>query len=337
LHIALTGKRTRGWWLWAGLACGWSLLAKGPVALVLIGTPAIVYSMFNECAVRPRRGDLGLFFGAMLLVAGPWYALMLGEAGFAEHFFWKHHVQRFVDPFDHQKPFWFYLPDLAVGTLPWSLLLLPLGVRMVQGWRRESLDRNTRELLFPLTAATFCLLFFSASGSKRVGYILPCFASWALAIGVEIDHRLRTERLTRRALIATIATTGGFCLLGVGLLLPWYNQRFSLRNEVARTREQMPRSAGIVCYPRIWDSVPFYLGRDALVFTAAKRAELAAYLQTHDDTVLFIRDDADSLRLVDELRASLNVDTIAQQGPHRALRVSRRDLTPALVSRAKEK
>jgi 4-amino-4-deoxy-L-arabinose transferase-like glycosyltransferase len=335
LHTALRGAGSRWWWLGAGLACGWGLLAKGPVAIVLIAAPATVYIALNARATRPRWGDLCLFAGTMLLVAGPWYALMLGEPGFAQHFFWKHHVQRFVDPFDHQKPFWFYLPDLAVGTLPWSLLL-PLGVRLSRG-SRGILDRSSRELLFPLTAAAWCLLFFSASGSKRVGYILPCFAPLALVIGVEIDYLLRTQRLSRRALIATVAATGGLCFFGVGLLLPWYNERFSLRNEVASAREQTSRSAGIVCYPRIWDSVSFYLDRDALVFSAAQRAELAAYMQAHDDTVLFIRDDVDSFRLVDELRASLSVDAIAQQGPHRAVRVSRRDLAPALASHREDK
>ena len=34
----------------------------------------------------------------------------------------KHNVQRFVQPFDHAKPFWSYLSQIAYGWLPWTVV-----------------------------------------------------------------------------------------------------------------------------------------------------------------------------------------------------------------------
>jgi len=181
------GLRWR-WWLAAGFACGMGLLAKGPVTLVLVGAPVFAYCLINSRAARSSAVALAAFALVALLAAAPWYvAVMLRDAQFAEYFFWKHHVVRYVAPFDHAKPFWFYLPGFVAGTMPWCLLLAPLFIRL---WRaRDSFRmRQPPEIVLPLVAAVWCLAFFSASGSKRVGYILPAFAPFALVIGEQIDH-----------------------------------------------------------------------------------------------------------------------------------------------------
>ena len=93
-------------------------------------------------ALRPGWREALAFLTAMVLIAGPWYAVIVNEPGFASYFFWQQHVQRFVEPFDHAKPFWFYLPDLVAGTLPWSLLLVPLVGRL---WRERNELRRTSD------------------------------------------------------------------------------------------------------------------------------------------------------------------------------------------------
>ena len=53
----------------------------------------------------------------------------------AGDFFLLHNVQRYLDPLDHEEPIWFFLPGLLLGTLPWSLLLVPL---VHWTWRHRS-------------------------------------------------------------------------------------------------------------------------------------------------------------------------------------------------------
>jgi dolichol-phosphate mannosyltransferase len=334
LHIAVSGSRMRWpWWLAGGLACGLGLLAKGPVALVLVGAPVLIFIAVNKCATRPGWKETACFLLAMLATAAPWYALMLREAGFAEHFFWKHHVQRFVEPFDHVKPFWFYLPDLILGTLPWSLLLVPLTARLYHV-RHDIVQRGGPEVLLPLVAAAWCLLFFSASGCKRVGYVLPLFAPLALALGWTIDELFERGVVSSERLALVHVMMLVLCLGGINWALPWYNERFSLRAEVILVRERVPSSIGIACYPRGWDSVDFYLGRDdVLVFSPVGRAELAAYLRDRPEAVLFLRDDADGRNLLAALPPTLAVEPLTRGHGHLAVRVFRPDLPTALASR----
>src|SRR5207244_7580721 len=63
---------------------------------------------------------------------------------------------------------------------------------------RRSVRTATRRpatLGFFLLAAVWCLLFFSLSGSKRPGYILPALPPLALALGCYLDVILPRERL----------------------------------------------------------------------------------------------------------------------------------------------
>jgi 4-amino-4-deoxy-L-arabinose transferase-like glycosyltransferase len=107
---------------------------------------------------------------------------MAGAREFAGDFFWTHHVVRFFAPFDHAQPFWFYVPGLLLGMLPWSLLLPPFFKFL--GARSGLVARHRPGAMgFYLLAALTCLVFFSASGCKRSGYILPVFPPLALALG----------------------------------------------------------------------------------------------------------------------------------------------------------
>src|SRR5262249_40910734 len=121
-HLALAdGKLRWGYWLLAGMFFGVGLLTKGPVALVLGAIPVALLAVWATW-----RGALCVPWFAWpipvltaLAAAGPWYATMAcADPAAATEFFWLHNVQRFVAPFDHAKPFWYYGPILLLGALP---------------------------------------------------------------------------------------------------------------------------------------------------------------------------------------------------------------------------
>jgi dolichol-phosphate mannosyltransferase len=178
-HLAVTGGVLR-WrpWLLSALACGLGLLTKGPVALALVAPPVLLLQALGRDTARPRAAAWLAYLGVAAGVAGPWYlAVTACDPGAAAAFFWQHNVQRYLAPLDHARPFWFYLPGLLLGTLPWSLLLIPLTWQL---WRRVP---RTPIVGFCLLASLWGMLFFSASGCKRAGYILPCLPPLALALG----------------------------------------------------------------------------------------------------------------------------------------------------------
>jgi hypothetical protein len=113
-----------------------------------------------------------------------------------------------------------------------------------------------------------------------------------------------------------------FCvlLLGLYLLLPGYARRFSMRGQVqpfALTCRDA--SLQVVCYPRGWDSVNFYLERENVqVFTPEKRRDLLASLVTARRTLLFVKTE----RALEELKRDLPDDLeFTPQGRQGTVRV----------------
>lgn len=184
-HTALTagGDLRRRWWLLSAAACGLGLLTKGPVALVLIAAPLLLYVFLEPRCPRVRLRDGAFFVLVAVGLAAPWYAAVMAQVpDFAYTFFWRHHVERFLTPFDHAKPVWFYVPGLLGGLLPWTLLL-PGFVRFLGRRSLRAARRRPPALGFLLLSSLFCLVFFSLSGCKRPAYILPAMPPLALALG----------------------------------------------------------------------------------------------------------------------------------------------------------
>lgn len=225
-HVALRGSTLRrGWWLLGGVACGLGVLTKGPVALALSVPPLLAWQFFERRGVRASGRCWAVWLASAALIAGPWFVVIgwrdpraLGD------FFWLHNLVRYLRPLDHSEPAWFYVPDLLVGTLPWSLLLAPLigylGKRSPAAGKRRPAALG----LF-LIALTWLVTFFSLSGCKRAGYILPAFPLLALVLGVYVANviqwRIVADSLCRRVARAWAAWTHWVTMgaLGVAMIM----------------------------------------------------------------------------------------------------------------------
>lgn len=272
---------SRRWWVLSAGLCGLGILTKGPVALVLAAVPILALAVLNRRLVRPGTIDWLLYVLTAGVVAAPWFVFMaMADPEFVEYFFWQHHVVRFVTPFDHEKPFWFHLPGVLLGMLPWTLLL--------PGLIRRQLRRGGANPGFFLLAAGWGLLFFSLSGCKRAVYVLPVLPPLALALGCHLDRllRCRNARFTWFAPRCAMATFVAL-FLALHFLMPAYHERFGLRQCVEAFREE---SSPIACYPQSWDSVSFYLRRDDVrIFAGDQRAHLLRELQRRPRTLLFLK------------------------------------------------
>ena len=284
--LAQRGPRLHGgWWLTAALACGLGVLTKGPVALLLALVPLVVYRRLT----RVRSSELGwrpwlVLASVVLAVALPWYiAACCRLPDFARHFLWQHNVLRFVQPFDHNQPVWFYVPILVGGLLPLTLLA-PWWLRFLLASRNAIARQRCPELGYLLLASLWCIAFFSLSGSKLPTYILPAFAPLCLAAG----HFAAHGGLRPRPLQALLL--GHWLLLAVGhyVLVPRYAEWRSPMNRPDAIRACCgDRSVPVVCYPRNVDSVAFYVGRsDFRSYRGKQLGELLEFLDEHPRVVL---------------------------------------------------
>jgi 4-amino-4-deoxy-L-arabinose transferase-like glycosyltransferase len=169
-------ERQQRWFYGFYAALGFGLLAKGPIALIL---PAI--SLLGFLVVNAKRGEWKTWFPEGILVtvavATPWYALCSIANGtqFLKDFFINQNLERFTSTIHgHGRPFYFFLPVLLLLTFPWTFMLISA--------LRRRLSKTEQILLW---WAVVPFVFFSLSGSKLPGYILPMVPPIALILAKE--------------------------------------------------------------------------------------------------------------------------------------------------------
>lgn len=219
------GERRR--MLCAMYACvGFGLLAKGLVGIVIPGFVVALYFLIGR-RLPARAMWWSLAWGTLVaaLVAGVWYAPVMREHGeaFVNEFFLQHHFARYTsNKYRHPQRFYFYIPITLLLLLPWTLCLVAVLAR-VRLWSRRSsrddVDARARLRFFGFAWLVAPVLFFSASGSKLPGYVLPALPGAALLIGEWLTRRggeqeAETSLLNRRRILQ--ATGGGMILLACG-------------------------------------------------------------------------------------------------------------------------
>ena len=212
---------------------GLATLAKGPVAPFLsICIILLFVGLRREWQVLRRMvwwPGIVLF----LVLVLPWFiAVQIRNPNFWHFFLFEQNLQRYASNRyqHHQQPF-YYLVVLLLALMPWTVLALRALWDSVEIARAEwRVRRSPGRYLghsragdgfpeFLVLWAIFPIVFFSFSGSKLPGYILPAIPPITILTG-DYLFRVRRTGLSTWLLVAHGVTTGILCF--VILLCPQY-------------------------------------------------------------------------------------------------------------------
>jgi 4-amino-4-deoxy-L-arabinose transferase-like glycosyltransferase len=315
-HLALARPRlSRRWWLLSALACGLGLMTKGPIAAVLVLAPTLLYQLLDQRTARVGWGPWMGYLGVVGLVSLPWFVIVaIRDPSFLHYFVWIHHVRRVFDPIDHPQPFWYYGPVVVVGMLPWSLLFPWLARHVFR--KRPDTPQRTGDLGFFLLAGSWSLFVFSASGCKRPCYVLPILPPLALALGCYVEAACRVGRLRPVYWASTALASYLVLIVAAHYLLPWYADKYSVRGRIVPQVEACADGGPVMCYPRIWDGVSYYLQRnDIQVYRQAQLADMVSALQRQRQALVVVKEDASLDRFLEALPSSLEFIPCGRQDP----------------------
>ena len=204
------GNRSR----WTGylffLCMGLGFLAKGPMAWVVPLSAALVWG--GMAKKKGEKLDLpwGLGIPMTLGIAMSWFVVIcLRYPELWNYFLGYELVERFASTtHGRSKPWWFFIPILVIGTIPWTGFL-PGLVRQTWGKVREGKMEPVSWALGASVVIPFVVV--SCSGSKLLTYILPIYPSLALLLAIWLSGVVcsRCEKIG-----------WGFALISLGVLGP---------------------------------------------------------------------------------------------------------------------
>lgn len=191
------------------------VLAKGAVGCLLPWLILAAWFLLRRDREGLRRVGLGWTAGWTLLLAALWLGAAGLQAGwdYPRALVFKQSVQRYLEPWHHKAPPYYYLGVLLADGLPFSLLLVPLAAPLLRkkAWREPG-------ALLPLLWMAVYLAFFSLSPGKRSVYILPLYPGLALLLAYGFLNLDLGRWRPRGFVLAYTVLAGLFAALSAGVL-----------------------------------------------------------------------------------------------------------------------
>lgn len=219
---------------WFYVFLGLGMLAKGPVAPALAAVIILIFAV--------AKGDHQLIWrtlwmpGILLfcLVGLPWYvAAQMRNPEFFRVFVLEHNLARFrTDLYHHREPFWFYLPVVLLGLVPWTMFVVEALLESIRRWWAEEREMVRSEDAFSAFLMIWLIvpmLFFSISASKLPGYIVPALPAGTLLLAEYVRRHASDSQRPRILPIVLHSILAAFLVVPALMLqyivfqhrLPW--------------------------------------------------------------------------------------------------------------------
>jgi len=224
-----------------------------------------------------------------------------------QFFFIREHFLRYTTTIHARyEPFWFFIPIIIAGFIPWTGILWDtFGAAF---GKCRLVERNAGLFLGLWAAIPF--LFFSASGSKLITYILPCFPPLMILSGASMS--VLEGREFRRFVIITSLILIPIAI--TGFVLP------SLKNEPDFQAMSLPAMCLSLMLAVFWGLSLFIVRKKnipallviaglAAMFAASGAFNVEGKLLSHKDSASLVPNDVDDVVVYGNLMQGMNFYT----------------------------
>ncbi|WP_188151322.1 ArnT family glycosyltransferase [Teredinibacter waterburyi] len=177
---------------------GMGMLAKGPIAIVMVATPVFLWAVISRGFLSLWRSFPWVIGSAIAIsIFLPWYILAEQKTpGFLDYFIVGEHFNRFLTPgwqgdlygTAHNRPYGTIWVLWVLAVFPWSFVFLALlfkrGIsknRLLTQMRDAKKNMDSADLLLLAWTVT-PLLFFTFAGNILATYVITGVPSFALLI-----------------------------------------------------------------------------------------------------------------------------------------------------------
>lgn len=242
-----------------------AFLTKGLIGLVfpimIVGAWMILTWRFS--LLKKARIIEGLLLFAVIVT--PWYAaVQMANPEFLHFFFVTQQFTRFMSAaeFNCQTPFWFYVPVVLAGFLPWTFFIFQALRQHTKNIMRAKQQHATQ--LFLLLWLVLIFVFFSIPRSKTIGYILPIFPALALLVGNYLS--LLIERKKSYSIFLSFTACSILALLA--LVYNAERLNFTTAKPLVKQLQTVIKPGDeVVNYFKFYQDVPLYLGQRITLVT----------------------------------------------------------------------
>jgi len=247
---------------------GIALLAKGLIGIIF---PFAIVTLFYLLSRRfpSRTFILSILWGTLLslAVAAIWYLPIYQRHGFefVDEFFLQHHFQRFTsNKYQHPQPFYFYLWVLPLMTLPWLPFFFASIWNVVKTFWQDKATKvteNSESRPFLIFASAWLLVpvaFFSFSGSKLPGYILPAVPAAIILASAHMFQLMQNSDKWRKAIIAIAISTFAFTILLLIFAVPRFAETDSVKTLIQAANERGYESRRLLMLHTVSHNAEFY-------------------------------------------------------------------------------
>ncbi|MFN3533705.1 MAG: ArnT family glycosyltransferase, partial [Candidatus Brocadia sp.] len=159
-----------------------AILTKGPLGLVLPLLIIFIYLLWKKELAFFKQMHWLMGAGILGVIIGPWVILMCQRIGLdtvIKNAFSESAVRYSTEEYGHKQPFYFFLPELIKGFLPYSIFFPATFVYLFS----KKVERKHGDRWWLSAWFITIFVFMSISRCKSARYILPLYPALALMMG----------------------------------------------------------------------------------------------------------------------------------------------------------